>query len=158
MNPCLKSLKKFDFPPRLIHVELTESLMVKNAALAKRQLNRLREYGFQLSMDDFGTGYSSLAYLKQFPFHTLKIDRSFISGLNNSEEEYILVKTIIEMAHNFKLKTVAEGVENDKQLDILKHLGCDYAQGYLYSPAIPYDDFVQFIEARSFTKQSIKNG
>lgn len=132
-------------PVEWVAVEITENFMIKDPVQAKLILNNMRATGFQLLLDDFGTGYSSLSYLKRFPFDTLKIDRSFISDLSDSGEDYLLVKTILEMAQNLGLECVAEGVENAHQLQILKSLGCRYIQGYYYSKPVDYQTLIRFI-------------
>lgn len=141
-------LEKYQMPSEQVCVELTESLMIKNPNLAKLYLDGLKSKGFTLAMDDFGTGYSSLAYLKHFPFDILKIDQGFVRDMDSVGEDYRLVKTMIDMAKNFKLKTIAEGVETQQQFDLLKQLGCDYIQGYLISPAVSLDELEPLIEAR----------
>jgi EAL domain-containing protein (putative c-di-GMP-specific phosphodiesterase class I) len=97
-------------------------------------LAKLQEMGILLSVDDFGTGYSSLSYLHRFPINTLKVDRSFVSGLNQSQKQ--IVQTIITLAHSLKMDAIAEGVETPEQLMFLKSLGCEAAQGYLFSPPV----------------------
>lgn len=141
-------LRRHDMPAQQVCVELTESLMIKNPNLAKVYLDGLKARGFSLAMDDFGTGYSSLAYLKHFPFDILKIDQGFVREIANKGEDYWLVKTMIEMAKNFKMKTIAEGVETQQQFDLLKQLGCDYIQGYLISPAVSVEELQALIESR----------
>ncbi len=135
----------YGIDPALVTIELTESLMVQNPQLAKKQLEHLRSLGFKIAMDDFGTGYSSLAYLKQFPFDYLKIDRSFVTDMCNNEDDKILVKTIIDMAHNFGMKTIAEGVEETDQYNLLNHYACDFIQGYLFSPPLCLQDLKNYI-------------
>ncbi len=144
-EPLLEIAVAHKFPVNLITVEITESLMVNDPERAQQQLQELRLAGFKLAMDDFGTGYSSLAYLKQFPFHVLKIDRAFINDLTESQESYTLVKTIIEMANNFKMKTVAEGVETADQLKLLKKLGCDYGQGFYLAKPMTADKLSDYM-------------
>lgn len=138
--------KEKGLSPELICIELTESLTIKNPELAKKHLSSLRSEGISLSMDDFGTGYSSLIYLKHFPFSYIKIDRGFIKDITSDNEDYLIVKTIVEMAHNFGMKTIAEGVETAKHLEMLTAIGCDYAQGYLYTPALPIQEFIAYLE------------
>jgi EAL domain-containing protein (putative c-di-GMP-specific phosphodiesterase class I) len=96
-------------------------------------------------MDDFGKGYSSLSYLKHFTFDSLKVDRSFVDEIDKDKDNFILVKTIIEMAHNFGMKTVIEGVETPTQLDVVKKLGCDYVQGYLLTPALDFENISAYL-------------
>lgn len=146
VDPVLALAEEIGLPVERIAIELTESLMVKNPELARRYLSELRSRGLKLYMDDFGTGYSSLAYLKHFPFDRLKIDRSFIADITAGRGDYVLVKTIIDMAHNFGMQTVAEGVETQAQLEVLQELGCDFAQGYLISKPLPMCELENFLQ------------
>lgn len=100
-------------------------------------LTQLKAIGVQISMDDFGTGYSSLSYLKRFPFDNLKIDKAFIKDIPDDQGDVTLVLTIIAMAHNFKLKVIAEGVETQAQMDFLKLKKCNVIQGYFFSRPLP---------------------
>ncbi|HEU4462267.1 MAG TPA: EAL domain-containing protein, partial [Solirubrobacterales bacterium] len=118
-------------------LEINESVLVKESAAAKATLEALSEMGVRLVLDDFGTGYSSLAYLNRFPFHALKIDRSFVDALGIEQEPTAIVEAIIGMARALSLEVIAEGVENEVQLAELKRLGCDYAQGHLFHAAMP---------------------
>lgn len=127
-----------------VGIEITENLMIESPDHAKRHLDRLKEQGFALALDDFGTGYSSLSYLKLYPFDYLKIDQSFIRDMQPDSDDFVLVKTIIQMAKNLGLKTIAEGIETEEQRVILVQLGCDYGQGYLFSKPIPKDAFEAF--------------
>jgi EAL domain-containing protein (putative c-di-GMP-specific phosphodiesterase class I) len=96
----------------------------------------VREFGVRISIDDFGTGYSSLSYFKKIPADELKIDKSFVMRMLTDEADQRLVETIITIARQFKLDVVAEGVENQSTLEVLARMGCDYAQGYLFAPAL----------------------
>ncbi|MCW9006498.1 MAG: EAL domain-containing protein, partial [Marinobacter sp.] len=110
----------------------------------------------KLALDDFGTGYSSLSYLKRFTFDVLKIDRSFVSGLPESEDDLSVVRAIIAMAHGLDLQVVAEGVENELQLDLLQRLDCDTAQGYLFAKPMntdEYESYLSLIEHERFDKR-----
>ncbi|OAB62175.1 hypothetical protein AY599_26765 [Leptolyngbya valderiana BDU 20041] len=129
-----------------VKLEMTESVVIKNAEFSSRTLAQLRERHIQLSMDDFGTGYSSLSYLHRFQFDTLKIDRSFVNPLKTGRESSSIVQAIIALAHNLKMNTVAEGVETDIQKRILKHLGCEYGQGYLFARPLSAEAATQFLE------------
>ncbi len=124
-------------------LELTESIVVVDIEQTIQILEELRELGVQLSIDDFGTGYSSLSYLRRMPISELKIDRSFISTLPEDQSNAILVTTIITMASAMKMRVVAEGVENDEQLQYLKGLNCDMAQGYYFSKPLNAADFMK---------------
>jgi diguanylate cyclase (GGDEF)-like protein len=121
-------------------LEITESLVMENPEQAVETLNRLIGLGVKLSIDDFGTGYSSLSYLKRFPLHELKIDRSFLNDITDDPEGRALVSAMIYLAHAFKLKVVAEGVEEQRQLDILASLDCDEYQGYFFSRPVSVED------------------
>ena len=114
-------------------LEVTEGVAMKNVEQNIRMLKELRRLGLSISIDDFGTGYSSFAYLKRFPLNTLKIDRSFIRDITTNVEDREITRAIIAMGQNLHLKVLAEGVETDEQLEILKDSGCDYIQGYYYS-------------------------
>ena len=121
---------------RLLELELTESILVRDADEALSRLQALSQLGVQLSIDDFGTGYSSLAYLKRFPIDKLKIDRSFVSGLPDDDSDVGIVRAILQMAQALGMKVIAEGVETELQRAFLKSEGCAFFQGYLFSPAI----------------------
>jgi diguanylate cyclase (GGDEF)-like protein/PAS domain S-box-containing protein len=123
--------------PVHLRLEITESVLVEESATAIASLEALNEIGVRLVLDDFGTGYSSLAYLNRFPFHALKIDRSFIDGLGIEQERTAIVEAIIGMARALSLEVIAEGVESKVQLAELRRLGCDYAQGHLFQAAMP---------------------
>lgn len=133
--------------PAALKLEITESSIMENAESTVARLQQLKALGIQLSIDDFGTGYSSLSYLYRFPIDTLKIDRSFINTMDVELEKLELVRTIATLAWNLNMNVVAEGVENDNQLDYLKSLGCEYAQGYLFSKPIDQVATEQFILA-----------
>ena len=125
----------------MIEFELTETAVMNNPDDAARNLKALKELGVQLSLDDFGTGYSSLAQLKRFPFDFVKIDRSFVSGVGSNMEDGAIAAAIIAMAHSMRLKVVAEGVETQAQLDVMRKLHCDEMQGFLFSEALPATQF-----------------
>jgi len=123
--------------PSHLRLEITESVLVEESAAAISSLEALDEIGVRLVLDDFGTGYSSLAYLNRFPFHALKIDRSFVDALGIEQERTAIVEAIIGMARALSLDVIAEGVESEVQLAELQRLGCDFAQGHLFHPAMP---------------------
>jgi diguanylate cyclase (GGDEF)-like protein/PAS domain S-box-containing protein len=118
-------------------LEITESLLMEDPVATGSVLDELRSYGVRLSIDDFGTGYSSLAYLRRFPLDTLKIDRAFVNGLGTDPDSRAITSAIIELAHALGLEVVAEGVEQEVQLDVLVEMGCDRAQGFLFSRPVP---------------------
>lgn len=123
--------------PQLLWIEMTESMMINEPELAKRTLSEVRAMGVRVALDDFGTGYSSLSLLQQFPIQRIKIDRAFISGIAETSHDRSLVRTIIAMAQSMDLDLVAEGIETVQQLQSLRELGCDKAQGYLISRPVP---------------------
>ena len=129
-------LQDYQVDAKYLTLELTESLVMDHAERAVDTLRQLVDLGLKFSMDDFGTGYSSLSYLKRLPLDELKIDRSFITDLPNKSEDQALVSAMIYLAHEFKLKVVAEGVETQAQLDLLAKMGCDEYQGYLFSQPV----------------------
>lgn len=124
-----------------LELEITESLLMADVEHSIRSLHRVREMGVQIAVDDFGTGFSSLSYLAKLPVDKLKIDRSFISAMTDGPEGLALVSNIINLAHSLNLRIVAEGVETDDQLQLLRLLTCDEAQGYLISPGIAVKEF-----------------
>ncbi len=117
--------------PELLHIEITEDTLLEDLANARVLLNEIKRLGIPLVLDDFGTGQSSLNHLRSFPFDAIKVDREFVMNLERKPEDATLVKAIVQLAHSFNMKVVAEGVENQEQYDFLKGIGCDYVQGYL---------------------------
>ncbi|HUK55265.1 MAG TPA: EAL domain-containing protein [Nitrospiria bacterium] len=132
-------LKETGIDPRCVELELTESIM-QNAEASVKALRRLKDMGLEISIDDFGMGYSSLSYLKRFPINTLKIDQAFIRHLTDDPDDPMIVTAIITLAHNLRLKAIAEGVETAEQLKLLRLLRCDRIQGYYFSHPLPADE------------------
>jgi diguanylate cyclase (GGDEF)-like protein/PAS domain S-box-containing protein len=130
-------LARTGLDPVNLRLEITESVLVDESATAIASLEKLNELGVRLVLDDFGTGYSSLAYLNRFPFHALKIDRSFVEALGIEQEATAIVEAIIGMARALSLEVIAEGVESEVQLSELQRLCCDYGQGHLFQAAMP---------------------
>lgn len=131
--------------PGLLELELTESAVMLNPRAARDTLRALRELGCSLALDDFGTGYSSLAHLKRFPFDVVKIDRGFVNNITSNREDAAIATAIIAMAHQMELLVIAEGVETLAQLELLRGLGCDQIQGYLFSAAVPAVTFAGYL-------------
>ncbi len=138
-------IARHDFDPRLLVLEITESAIMHDPEHSLEILNRLARMKVQLSVDDFGTGYSSLSYLKRLPVTQLKIDRSFVHDMVRDEDDDMIVRSTIDLAHNLGLTTVAEGVEDRHTLGRLNELNCDMVQGYLISRPLSGDDFLHFI-------------
>ena len=126
-------------------LEITESALMEDLATSFSTLEDLRSLGLNISIDDFGTGYSSMAYFKYIPANELKIDQSFVFHMLENAMDQHIVKTVIEMAHGFDLKVVAEGIENQETLKALNQLGCDIAQGYYLARPMPQEDFLQWL-------------
>ncbi len=132
--------------PTHLKLEVTESSLITNTEVAGNRLKHLSQTGIQLSLDDFGTGYSSLSYLHRFPVNHLKVDRSFVKDLCENQESLKITESIVVLAHSLNMQVIAEGVENQTQLDQLKRLGCEYVQGFLFSPAIPAAAVAQLLQ------------
>mgnify|MGYP000013955319 FL=1 len=147
-NDWLSYLKEIGLSGEGIVIEITEGLLMDNAANITHQLLQYRDAGIQVSMDDFGTGYSALSYLKKFDIDYLKIDQSFTRNLAPGSNDMALSEAIILMAHKLGLKVIAEGVETEQQRLLLAAAGCDYGQGYLFSRPIPADEFEALLIAK----------
>lgn len=141
-------LLKTCLPAKRLEVEITESMVMDDLEKAIETLNALYLLGVGIALDDFGTGYSSLTYLRQFPLCTLKIDRSFISEVSANSEDIAIVRAVIALAHSLNLRVVAEGVEEEKQMEILKREHCDMVQGYYYSKPLPLNELIDWCMAR----------
>jgi diguanylate cyclase (GGDEF)-like protein/PAS domain S-box-containing protein len=138
-------LAEYRLEPRYLELELTESVMMQDPEQAEQVLQALRKLGIRLALDDFGTGYSSLAYLKRFPFDSVKIDRAFITDITLSPDDAAIATAVIDMAHRLSLNVVAEGVEQEGQLGYLRQHGCDEIQGYFFSPPVPAAEFAAML-------------
>jgi len=130
-----------------LELEITERLTLDNSIETAQILRELDEHGVRLSIDDFGTGYSALSRLKSYPFDTLKIDKSFVQDAIKDPDDAALVSAIINMAHSMGLRLIAEGVEEEEQVQFLQKAGCDCAQGYLYSQPLPAIEFSQWLDS-----------
>lgn len=148
-NYLLETITKFGIAPQQLELEITEHAVIENIQESVKTLNKLKTLGVSIAMDDFGTGYSSLSHLKLLPIDVLKIDRSFIQNLPNNQDDIAIVIAILAMAKALNLTVVAEGIENQSQLDFLALHQCHMAQGYYFSPALVNTDFIEWIEANS---------
>jgi diguanylate cyclase (GGDEF)-like protein len=145
IDSVLTVLAKHRIDPLRFEIELTESAVMHDTATAIRTLTTLHALGIKLSIDDFGTGYSSLAYIKNFPLHTLKIDRSFVIDIAENATDQAIAVTIITLAHSLGMRVVAEGIETEQQFDRVRALGADDMQGYLISRPLPSAEFERFV-------------
>ena len=141
------SLKKYQLPPELIELELTESVFLDTTDTLIESINRLREMGMLFSIDDFGSGYSSLNLLRRLPIDVLKLDREFLSAGHATQKEQAVISSVIHMAKSLDIVVLSEGVETTEQADFLKSAGCDLAQGFLYSKPLPEDAFLNKLAA-----------
>ncbi|ABK44721.1 diguanylate cyclase/phosphodiesterase with PAS/PAC and GAF sensor(s) [Magnetococcus marinus MC-1] len=140
------ALQENQINPQSLMLEITESLMIRDPEHTLNMLKEIKALGVRVALDDFGTGYSSLGYLKQFPIDLLKIDRSFINGIANSQDDETMVSAIVSMAHSLGVGVIGEGIENDQQLQRVNLHACDYVQGFFYSRPMPYDELALFFE------------
>ncbi len=138
-------LKKYGVSPGSITLEITESAMMSNSSAAQKNIEILQKLGLSFSIDDFGTGYSSLSKLKHMPLRELKIDKSFITDINQCENDAAITNAAIQMAHSLGLDVVAEGIENEATWDQLRQMGCDYGQGYWIAKPMPFNDLLTWV-------------
>jgi EAL domain-containing protein (putative c-di-GMP-specific phosphodiesterase class I) len=139
-------LREGDVDPRWVELEITETIAMADAERSARVLSELKALGVRLDIDDFGTGYSSLSRLQGFHVDTLKVDRTFVSRMDSDKETREIVRVIVMLAHNLGMKVVAEGVETQAQLDLLREAGCERAQGYLFSKPADHDAISKVLE------------
>ena len=149
-----KLMKKYDIPPNLLKLEITESMLMANAAQTQNVFLNLKQLGALISIDDFGTGYSSLSYLNKFDIDELKIDKEFIADIYNARKEDKVIDAIVALAKSLDMKVVAEGVESKQQFEYLTLRNCDYYQGYLFSRPITARQMIDYIESFDWDKYS----
>jgi diguanylate cyclase (GGDEF)-like protein len=147
------ALISYGVSPDHIELELTETLVMQDPVAAEETMRSLRGAGLHLALDDFGTGYSSLAYLKRFPFSSVKIDRAFVTDMTTNPGDAAIAKAIIGIGHSLQLKVVAEGVETAEQVQLLREGGCDQIQGFYFSKPVPGDEFAGMLRARKSTPE-----
>jgi diguanylate cyclase (GGDEF)-like protein len=170
VNLSLKNLHDLEFPtdvaillakwqikPEMLLLEITESSIVVDKERVARVVSELKKMGLQLSIDDFGTGYSSISYLKNFPAREIKIDKSFIIGMLQNEDNAVIVRSTIEMIHNIGRKVVAEGVEDEDTLQFLEELGCDILQGFHLCRPLPSNELQDWLDTTSWSVVKNKN-
>jgi diguanylate cyclase (GGDEF)-like protein len=147
VRQCIdQALRDNNLDATAIELELTETLVMQDPTDAERTMQDFRQFGLHLSLDDFGTGYSSLAYLKLFPFNSVKIDRAFITDISRGKEDAAIALAIIAMAHSMHMHVIAEGVETLDQLQFLRRSGCDQMQGYYFSRPVPAEDYARALQ------------
>lgn len=137
VDEVVQALNRHGLPPQALELEITENIVLDNDDLVLEALLQLREQGVSIAFDDFGTGYASLSLLKRYPLSRIKIDRSFVQGMLESERDASVVRAILDMARSFNLETIAEGVETQAQRDVLYRMGCEEGQGYLFGKPVP---------------------
>ena len=146
-------LDKHRLEPKWLELELTERLALGDINYTVQQMNALRDMGILLAMDDFGTGYSSLSYIQLLPLTLLKLDRSFIIEIETDMVAQEIVSAVIKIAKSMHIETIAEGVEYEGQAEVLRNMGCDYIQGYLYGKPMTAREFQKRLEINTFGKE-----
>ena len=146
-NAVTNAIAIWDIEPHQLTIEITESSLMRDIEMSARILSKIQEKGVKIAIDDFGTGYSSLAYFKYLPVDEIKIDRSFITNITDSDYDLHIVNTINEMAVALDLNIVAEGVESDDSKRILTKLGCNTIQGFYYSKPLPLESYIAWINS-----------
>ncbi|HSW51675.1 MAG TPA: EAL domain-containing protein, partial [Sulfuricaulis sp.] len=148
-----RTIKIWGIRPEQLVLEVTESAMMVDPKTSMETLSRFHDLGVKLSIDDFGTGYSSLAYVKKMPVDELKIDKSFVMNMDKDKGDAMIVRTVIDMAHNFEITVTAEGVESQAILEQLAELGCDGAQGFHMARPMPVADLITWLHDSPWAKQ-----
>jgi diguanylate cyclase (GGDEF)-like protein/PAS domain S-box-containing protein len=141
----ISRMARLGYPGSRLELELTEGVVMEGATPVRRYFEQLRQLGVKISIDDFGTGYSNLGYLSRFPLDTLKIDRSFVTNIHQQQDNQQIVKAIIQLARSLSLSLVAEGVENEQELEFVEALGVEVVQGYHFSRPLPADELMHFL-------------
>jgi EAL domain-containing protein (putative c-di-GMP-specific phosphodiesterase class I) len=144
-----QALQKTSTPPGALEIEVTESLFMDRTSNATAVLDELRKMGLKVTIDDFGTGYSSMSYLIQLPVDCIKIDQSFIRGMVQHESARAIAEVIVTLAHTLRKSVVAEGVESEAQLELLRGWQCDTVQGYFFSMPLTAEGFAEFLQTRT---------
>jgi EAL domain-containing protein (putative c-di-GMP-specific phosphodiesterase class I) len=146
-----RTLLAADVPPELLGLEVTETAIVVGGLAgerARRELQELHDLGVRVAIDDFGTGFSSLAHLRSFPVDVIKVDRSFIEGIGHSPKDAAITANLASLAHALGLVATAEGIESQSQLDTVRELGCDHAQGFLFARPVPPEQVSALLATR----------
>ena len=143
-----EALSNSGLSPESLELEITESILAKDASKAIEILSIIKQNGIKLSIDDFGTGYSSLNYLASFPVDYLKVDRSFINDITTNKRNASITETIIAMSKALEMAVIVEGIETEEQLEYVRNMHCELAQGYLFSKPVPEEEFIKLLEDR----------
>jgi Amt family ammonium transporter len=151
-----RTLARTGLDPEALELEITESVLMDHSEAGIRTLSEIRDLGVRLVLDDFGTGYSSLAYLKHLPLDTIKIDRTFVAGIEDPADRSI-VEAVVALAHGLGIGVVAEGIETKAQADKLRELGCDLGQGYLFSRPVPADGKLALLRDRPRAARALRS-
>jgi len=138
------ALVRTGFPATSLEFEVTEGALIDDTEASRQVMEGLKALGVRLAVDDFGTGYAELSYLRRFPIDVVKLDRSFVTGIAGDVDRYLFTRAIVDMARSLKLHVVAEGVEDADTLELLREVGCDEAQGYLFARPLSLDELAQF--------------
>lgn len=151
-NPSLlktldRMLTETQIPAQCLRLEITESSLIQNTQIATQLLQNIQQRGIRISLDDFGTGFSSLSYLHQFPIDTIKVDRTFVEMMERGDKERSIVQSIITLAHTLGISTVAEGIETDHQLNVLRQLGCEAGQGFFFAKPMDHRTLEAFLSS-----------
>jgi EAL domain-containing protein (putative c-di-GMP-specific phosphodiesterase class I) len=149
------ALQESGLDPMTLTLEITETALMRDADATARRLHSLKDLSVRIAIDDFGTGYSSLAYLRQFPVDALKIDRSFISGIAGSKASASLIHTLVQLGKTLDIETLAEGIEEQSQLETLQREHCDHGQGFLFSRPLDVDAVEQFLKAEQSATRAL---
>lgn len=148
---------KYEIAPSSIEIELTESLMMDNKDRLLKAMHDIKNAGFSISVDDFGSGFSSLSLLKDIPANVIKLDKEFLNTQNDTEKEHIIINSVIKMAKDLDMTTVAEGVEDEKQSELLKNMGCDIVQGFFYAKPMPSSAFNELLKKSGHIEEKQDN-
>ncbi|MFK7914619.1 MAG: putative bifunctional diguanylate cyclase/phosphodiesterase, partial [Pseudomonadales bacterium] len=151
----LAAIESAGADPATIKVEITENVLMQDVEVTVPKLKALRDCGIQVAIDDFGTGYSSLSYLQQFPINTLKIDRSFVHDIRAEQGDASIVNAIVAMARGLNMSLIAEGVENQTQLNYLREQGCQHVQGYFFAPPVKAAELKTMLQAAPFVERAL---
>jgi EAL domain-containing protein (putative c-di-GMP-specific phosphodiesterase class I) len=148
LSIVMDTLKQSGLSPRRLELEITETLLLEKSSQVLASLHALRALGVRISMDDFGTGYSSLSYLRSFPFDKIKVDQSFVRGLDSNRDAQAIIRSIVSLGKGLGVTITAEGVETEAELSCLRAEGCHEGQGFLFSRARPNAEIVELLKAQ----------